>query len=340
MSIGPLLSNASGRAAGLMADWWLVILLAASFAGAVLAGVVPPRRVSGPDRVAPDRPAWLLLGVMFSALGVYLFSTSLYITLKQSASAPAATQPQELTAFDNAFVSTVPSLLGFLTLLLGDAVVGERTGQDLGIGLCRAPRGIVRGLIGAVIVIPPLFLIEDVVEAIYRRLNYRHPTEHPLLHLLREKPGPGVVAAIVVGACVIAPLFEELLFRGHLQTLIRRMLYRLSNRANAGTPLPPPPPRGFPVITASGLEIAPPPAPADFVPPAPPDPPTAVQTWTAIMLTSAIFASVHPKWSIPVIFVLAVALGYAYERTGNLWVPITIHAAFNTISTVVFLTTM
>ena len=28
---------------------------------------------------------------------------------------------------------------------------------------------------------------------------------------------------------------------------------------------------------------------------------------------------------------------YAYERTGNLWVPILIHAAFNTSSTLVFL---
>jgi membrane protease YdiL (CAAX protease family) len=36
----------------------------------------------------------------------------------------------------------------------------------------------------------------------------------------------------------------------------------------------------------------------------------------------------------PLIFVLSLCLGYAYERTGNLWVPITIHALFNTIETV------
>jgi len=57
----------------------------------------------------------------------------------------------------------------------------------------------------------------------------------------------------------------------------------------------------------------------------------------SILITSMFFASVHPVWSFPIIFLLALALGYAYERTGNLWVSITMHAMFNTISTVLFL---
>ena len=44
-----------------------------------------------------------------------------------------------------------------------------------------------------------------------------------------------------------------------------------------------------------------------------------------------------PPWMAPLIFVLSLCLGYAYERTGNLWVSIIIHAAFNTTSTVIFL---
>ncbi|HEY2589855.1 MAG TPA: CPBP family intramembrane glutamic endopeptidase [Tepidisphaeraceae bacterium] len=336
MSIASLLSEVTPRSGGLLADWWLLVLLAASFAAAVLAGAMPPRKVSGPDRIPSGRPAWLLLGVMFGALGVYLFTTSVYLSLKYPSPAglAATTQPHELTAEDNAFASTVPPLLGFLALLAGDAAVRDMTRQDLGIAPRRASRGIVWGLIGVVIVVPPLFLLEEIVEAVYRRVHYTHPTEHPLLHLLREKPSPAVVAAIVIGACVIAPLFEELLFRGHLQTLLRRMFYRLGTRRDPAAP--PSFPRGFPVITGQPVETE---LPADD-PPAPSPPPTAAQTWAAIILTSLVFALVHPAWSMPVIFVLALCLGYAYERTGNLWVSITIHAGFNTISTVIFLTSL
>ncbi len=49
------------------------------------------------------------------------------------------------------------------------------------------------------------------------------------------------------------------------------------------------------------------------------------------------FSLVHPAWMFPVIFLLALCLGYAYERTQNLWVPIIIHAGFNAASTIAFL---
>lgn len=312
------------------------MLLAVSLVAAVLAGVMPPRKVSGPDRIPSDRPAVVLLGVMFGALGVWLSTSWVYLWLKYPSPAgmAATTQPHDLTAADNAFASTVAPLLGFLALLLGDAAIRDMARQDLGIGLRRASRGILWGLIGVVIVVPPLFLLEEIIEAVYRRIHYTHPTEHPLLRVLGEKPSPGVVVAIVIGACVIAPLFEELLFRGHLQTLLRRMFYRMATRRNS--PATPPPPHGFPVITGQPMETE---LPADD-PSAPPSSPTAAQTWAAIVLTSIIFALVHPVWSMPVIFVLALCLGYAYERTSNLWVSITLHAGFNTISTVIFLTSL
>jgi hypothetical protein len=101
------------------------------------------------------------------------------------------------------------------------------------------------------------------------------------------------------------------------------MFYRLLTRRAE--------PMGFPVITTT-----PDTGDGPLVETEPP-PPTNAQTWCAIIITSMIFASVHPQWSQPVIFVLSVCLGYAYERTGNLWVPITIHAGFNTLSTAVFL---
>ena len=68
--------------------------------------------------------------------------------------------------------------------------------------------------------------------------------------------------------------------------------------------------------------------------------PSARARWQAVLLTSLAFALFHPLWMAPLIFVLAICLGYAYERTGNLWVTIAMHAIFNTCNTLIFLNLM
>lgn len=58
--------------------------------------------------------------------------------------------------------------------------------------------------------------------------------------------------------------------------------------------------------------------------------------WAAIVLTSLVFASIHlsavPVYGLMPLFVLSVAMGLAYERTGRLGVPILMHAIFNAIN--------
>ena len=39
----------------------------------------------------------------------------------------------------------------------------------------------------------------------------------------------------------------------------------------------------------------------------------------------------------PPIFILSMCLGYAYERTKNLWTSIIVHASFNAASVAMFL---
>lgn len=53
------------------------------------------------------------------------------------------------------------------------------------------------------------------------------------------------------------------------------------------------------------------------------------QPWLTLVITACAFAYMHQAWSWPAIFVLAICLGYAYERTGNLWTCIFMHAIFN-----------
>jgi membrane protease YdiL (CAAX protease family) len=56
----------------------------------------------------------------------------------------------------------------------------------------------------------------------------------------------------------------------------------------------------------------------------------AAPRWGAVIMTACCFAYVHKELAfMPPLFVLAVGLGYLYERTGNLWASIVAHSVFN-----------
>jgi membrane protease YdiL (CAAX protease family) len=56
-------------------------------------------------------------------------------------------------------------------------------------------------------------------------------------------------------------------------------------------------------------------------------------TWRALMIVSAVFAAIHLHLpSFGPLFVLAIGLGLAYELTGSLLAPITVHALFNAVN--------
>lgn len=104
---------------------------------------------------------------------------------------------------------------------------------------------------------------------------------HQSLGLLAESESIGLRIMIAGFAVFIVPVFEELLFRGFLQTSLRSL---------TGRP------------------------------------------WLAIIITSLIFATLHPPMHIPSLIALSCCLGYAYERSGSLLRPILIHIFFNAMS--------
>jgi len=53
----------------------------------------------------------------------------------------------------------------------------------------------------------------------------------------------------------------------------------------------------------------------------------------AAIITSVVFAIIHNNLTgIPVLAILSLILVFSYERSGSLWLPISIHAAFNSIN--------
>ena len=102
--------------------------------------------------------------------------------------------------------------------------------------------------------------------------------QHEALKTL-QYPQWQVKLSTIIFTVAIAPVLEETIFRGLVQTLIR-----------------------------------------NFVPGA----------WTSILIAAAIFTSAHANFSHwPVLFVLAVSMGYAYEKSGSLLRPIFMHTLFN-----------
>ena len=136
-----------------------------------------------------------------------------------------------------------------------------------------------RGVVGFLAVFPVSFGLAQLFTWIVKSISPEMVQPHTYLVALDEVSSAWK-AGIVVLAVIGAPLAEEILFRGLLQSMLRRYLR---------------------------------------------------SPWGGVLISSAIFALFHlgTPQNIPALFVLAVVLGYNYERCGRLWAPILIHMLFN-----------
>jgi len=135
--------------------------------------------------------------------------------------------------------------------------------------------------------------------------EYQIP-QHQQLEVIKAYPQLQLRILTFVVAVVIAPVLEEMIFRGLFQTVIRSFLETRNSIPNQNS-------LDSPRFSA-GLNRA----------------------WLSILISSGFFAVVHGNvthW--PALFVLGVCLGYAYEKSGSLFRPIFIHAFFNAI-TIIF----
>jgi membrane protease YdiL (CAAX protease family) len=329
-----------------------ILFLLMSLAGVLLflgLHVWRPRSVIGPNRLPARGKTGVVLFSLAFGLFVWLFAQAAYGAYamrqlkQQGVEHPDKHLMESPSPKDSAILSTVPFAAGFLVMLaaLGSAHVTSR----IGLGTRKLPLGIGAGILAFIVVFPAIMWATAVVEPIYQHYHYHHEAEHPLLKEFGQasQGWQGWRILIVVGALICAPFFEEFLFRGHLQTLLRHGFAKLAARgrtasiAGAETGIapqtwltnPPPPPPG--VVPDSIAPIA----AAPELPELPPQT-AAWPSWLAILITATIFALVHPIWSAPLIFILAIGLGYVYERTGTLWSCITLHLLFNAVETLVY----
>ena len=284
--------------------YWAILLLSTLAAIAVAGRVAARPGVDGPDRLPPEEPAMPYLLALAVGLLVWAMVPQLYLRLVRgdAPAAPPASQPAaQLSHFETVTLGNIANFAPFLAMLAVYAATRPAGLGRLGLAPRDLPRAVVPGLAGGVFAIPVVTWVALLTGWVFRKFGVEHPLRHELLEILDTSRDPAVRVLMLTGAAVAAPLFEELLFRGHIQTILADARGgRLRQRTE---------PR--PEVTAD----APRPSPA--------------VRWAAIVICSALFAAVHPWWSQPAIFILSLCLGYAYERTGNLYVPILIHFLFN-----------
>ncbi len=241
----------------------------------------------------------------------------------------------------------------------------EKSLTGLGVTAGNIPRGMLTGVLSFAAILPILFVILDVTEVIAKKVTHKLPPVHPALKAMADDHSHISVALLVLIVVVIAPISEELFFRGLIQSWIAQ---KLAGMGVKSTRQPDPPQAyrdnlpwetqdaGMTVETSSAAAPGGAENNTAYADPDPALPWTAApprrwpealwlprSRWIAILITAAIFAGVHymvtpgyDEW-FPSLFFLGVALGYIYERTGNIWTDITMHACFNLIPTLLIL---
>lgn len=242
--------------------------------------------------------------------------------------------------------------------------------RDFGLSLHNWRRQVALGVVAVLFLMPIVYAVQGAcIYFLGISPAELEKNKHPLEKMLRETFSPHIAIVALVTAVIIAPAFEELLFRGFLQSWLVKVFDRLFERDEVPPPEkdPEPPPAGegrqIPPLAESplydpDLDRLPPGTEADTgfgeaaeesrLPARDDARHVAVETCdkpyrpgssfavaAAIVLTSMIFAGLHaPQWPAPIpLFLLALGFGLVAQRTGSLIAPICMHAIFNGFST-------
>jgi len=231
-----------------------------------------------------------------------------------------------------------------LLLVLVPAFVRLTSGAglaDLGLYRQEWPRQMGIGVRAAMLMTPPVWAIQFLTVHIWR---YQ---AHPVEQMVLEKLTVGMAILAVLSTMVLAPWIEELLFRGIFQRWLGRLVEdrslpttTIQEKGRFG-PLEPENESSFLNSKAAPTESTPIDPGSEILASSyqPAEQPSSRFSSLPILLTSFFFAAMHlSQWPAPVaIFLLSMALGTVYERSGSLLAAITMHATFNGVNTLLLL---
>lgn len=231
----------------------------------------------------------------------------------------------QLAAINSLLLILVPALVRFTS---------GATLADFGLSLVDWRRQLAIGVTAALLMTPVVIAIQIAAVQIWR------PHKHPVEEMVLDSFSPGIALLAVVSTMVLAPMIEELLFRA----IVQRWLTQLVGSPGSSGSLSKDQVVAENVVgdltahidvISTGTGEAKGTDQVSLLNPVGPEP----RSYLAIVSTSLFFAAMHAaQWPAPIaIFVLAVALGTLYQRTGSLIAAIAMHGTFNGYSTLLLL---
>lgn len=194
------------------------------------------------------------------------------------------------------------------------------------------------GLIGFVMLAPPVYALQGLLVSFWKE------SKHPIVEMFQAAPDAAFFSLLFVSAALVAPLFEELMFRVLLQgflektvafrgDLLELLFGPMRFTHESSTRLPPELPQSDNPYAPPQVLIAEPPLAMGELSAEQPEL-RGLAAWLPIGITSTIFALLHyshgPDW-IPLLL-LAAGMGYLYQRTHRLLPSLVVHSLLNAMS--------
>jgi membrane protease YdiL (CAAX protease family) len=250
-----------------------------------------------------------------------------------------AAGPTRLTDTGSAhWTIVIAGVASLIACALGASLIVLRTnanwGKDLGLTLRHAGRDVVYGIVAFAMLAPIIYLIQLILVQWY-------PSKHPLVESFRADPTLSFYLVCVFSAAFVAPIVEEFICRMLLQGWLERVLGAKSLK-NALFSLPDMAVRQGETGEAAATNSDMPPIETNEAKSAEelnaPDPaadaPGVLGGAVPIVFSSLVFATLH--WNhgpdpIP-LFILAIGLGYLYQRTHRILPCVVLHFLVNAFS--------
>ncbi len=272
-------------------------------------GLVLRRRQPGQPLVRYEKAApvpWGLIDLMGTLLLLFALTAVLHRWLVPA----GGTTDQELVrqVCWQRLSMMIASVLTFLSAATLLKFRYRLSWHDLGLSWHAWWSDIRLGLLTFVLIGPPIYGLQ-----IFLGWLVQPKTKHPILELLSAHPDGCIIAVSVGSAVLVAPLVEEFLFRGLLQSWLEKVA------ALVGSPAE--------LLWGRGA------VDDSFGKTAVPRHPQLV-VYQAILISSAIFAVMHVQHGVDWVplFFLGLVLGYLYQQTHRLLPSITVHFLLNACS--------
>lgn len=298
------------------------------------------RLLAGKPLIAYEPRRRVPWGAVDLALAIFLLYSTVLVSrqlLAWTYGIGVAADPASLTPREQALVilaASIASALTVATVVVAIVLHTCSTERDLGVSFRHIRRDVGLGVMAFMMLAPPVLAIQSLLVRFW-------PSAHPLIELVKEQPDAQRFAIVGFAAVLVAPLVEEFMFRVLLQGWLEKLSKFQGPREHLllGTPRLPT------VADEAATQIVEDRANKDANPYLPPqleyelaapnveyrgDKDARPTIWP-ILVSAALFSLVHfshgPDWV--ALFVLAIGLGYLYQRTHRVLPGIVVHFLLN-----------